>query len=547
VFLADPSQYIYPRPGTALENLGICYLGEALREAGIPTVLVDGAAQCLAADEVLHRLFRCQADFIGFSVTHATIREALHLSQLLKKQNPSLHICFGGHHATFSAQQILEDECSVDSVVRGEGEETIVELVRALRSGDSLEGVRGICFRDSNGVVRQTQDRLAIADLDVLPFPARDVLDYIISSYDTHMASISSSRGCLQRCGFCSTPEFYRFQTGPLWRSRTARNVVDEIQILNEKRGIDDFLFVDDNFVVGTRQSKERAYEICRGIIDRGLQIKIFVMCGANVFGPEDEELLRLMRVAGVTRIFLGVEAGYQPTLDAYNKPVTPEGNLRAVDLFEKHGFMLLCGTILFHPYAVVEELKKNSQFIYRLMNRRAVAMIAPYCRRLEAYPGLPITREMKENGLLSGDRAYLDAYAYRFVVPAVQVAADTMWNLLPDMVDTDWLIWEARLLLLRLTDEEKRVGSKVSVPVQSREGIEQHIQDINDMNYDFFNLVLELASQGATLALDKEKGSHILRLRAEQARLRREFEQLRREVAGLEIPGYTLRLEGIS
>lgn len=524
VYLENPRKDIYAKPGYNSEHLGICYLGAVIRQAGFPVTFIDGAAEGLSSEEVLTRIRLSQADFVGFSITCATITDALSISRQLKAERPGIHICLGGHHATFAARAILENEDCIDSIVRGDGEVTIIQLLTALQGGGSLEGIRGIYSRHSDGTVLTNEDRPVVSDLDALPFPARDVLESRISQGLALGVVISSSRGCPYRCRFCSTPEFYRLQSGSYWRARSAMNVVDEIQLLYEKYGLTEFDFVDDNCVLPTHESKQRLRDIATEILQRGLKINLYILSSVSVFGPRDEQLLNLLRTAGMNRIFLGIESGYQPTLNLYGKPASPERNLAAVDFLSKSGFLLMCSTILFHPYATLEELRENSRFIRRLMDKPTVGMFAPYCRRLEVYPGIEIFEDIKRDGLLLSDKPYLDAYAYNFVSPTVQLLADTMWNLLPSVVDTDWLIWDTRQLLLNIISYAEQLDSQGLCIGQVRKECQQIIEEINRVNFDFFTLALELAEQNKQSTLKQEGAEYLRQLKAKDALLRQQY-----------------------
>lgn len=531
VFLKNPTKDAYDKPGWNSEHLGICYLGAALRQAGFPVTLIDGAAEGFSSEEVLERIILLNTDFVGFSVTHATIKDALDISRQFKAESPETHICFGGHHATLSAQQILENEDCVDSVVRGDGEVTIVELLKALQAGASLEGMSGLYYRNRHGEVCANKDRPIVPNLDMLSFPLRDVLEIGIAKGVSDSAIICSSRGCPWKCRFCSTPEYYKLQGGAYWRARSAVSVVDEIQSLYEEYGCKMFAFVDDNFVIQTRRSKDRVREIANQILQRNLDISWDMICSVAAFGEEDEQLLGLLKASGLTWIFLGIEAGCQPTLNAYDKPVSPEQNLRAVDFLAEFGILVVCGMILFHPYATRHELVENSRFIKRLMDKPSVGMFAPYCKRLEAYPGIPIFKDVERDGLLPTNKPYLNVHSYKFVSPVVQLVADTMWQLLPLVVDTDWLIWDARLLLSRAINKESQRKGESSVLDQARTAIQRTIEEINRIKFDFFTVALEVADKDDRAALDRAKAEYVQRLKEQDALLRQKHQSLTNKI----------------
>ena len=528
VFLRNPTKDVYEKPGWNSEHLGIGYLAAALRQAGMPCELVDGAAEDLSSEEVLDRLLHLDPDFVGFSTTHSTIKDALDISMQLKDSSPGIHVCFGGHHATLSALQILQNEDCVDSVVRGDGELTIVELLQALEATALPEGVRGVYYRNSRGIIVANNDRSALPNLDALPFPARDVLRKSAEKRAPRIASICSSRGCPWSCGFCSTPAYRAAQGEAPWRARTPSDVVDELELLVEEHGYSYFLFVDDNIVLPNRQSKERLSQIASQILQRGLRIEWTAMCSAAALGEDDREMFGLLKEAGLASIFIGVEAGYGPTLDLYRKydqSASAEQSLAAVELLSGLGIWAVCGMILFHPYATPKELMENGRFIKDLADNPSVRMIAPLCRRLEAYPGTALFDKIRRDGLLLTDKPYLDAYAYKFVSSDVQLVADIMCSLLPMVVDTDWLIWDARELLRKADVEETQLGRKRLSLEDCPMRTQATVEDINCLNLAFLEVALDLAKVGDRATLDKEAATYLNRLKAQEVLLRENYE----------------------
>ncbi len=186
---------------------------------------------------------------MGFSPTVATMEDAIHISNRLKEADSKIHICLGGHHATFLAEQLLIEESSFDSVVRGEGELTILDLADRLRLGLSLQGTPGVYFKGKNGTICKNPPRKKITDLDSIPFPARDALNWQLQKGESPTARVISSRGCVAECSFCSIPPFERLQEGHLWRARSAENVLEELTYLQGELDVKTVLFAEDNFI----------------------------------------------------------------------------------------------------------------------------------------------------------------------------------------------------------------------------------------------------------------------------------------------------------
>ena len=527
LYLDTPINEISKRVDWVGESLSISYLTAVLEENGFDVTPIDGSGERLTSKQVYLRTKKLHPDFVGISVTHETISEALKIAQKLKKGNPDIHICFGGHHATLAAEQILESEANVDSIVRGEGEETIVELARALYSGNSMKKISGIWFRDSVGKIRKNPDRKPIANISDLPFPTRSLSIYKNQRPELVTARIYSSRGCLYNCAFCSTPAFLKVQSNHAqWRARSAENIVDEIQYLNKEFGYSDFSICDDNAVSPLPEAKERMRQICREIIVRNLKITAFIMCSALTFGPEDEDLLWKMKEAGIERILIGIEAGSRETLRIYNKPATLEQNIKAVEFLSQFGFALMCSTISIHPYSTIEEIKENYSFIKFLMDKQNVGMFAPYCTQLEVFPGASIFERVKEDKLILAEKPYLEACSYIFVHPEVQFLANILHEVESTTVQLDWLIWDIRRFVLRKLNEKNSLNGNTERFTELKRQCFESILEINNVNFQFFNSCLEYADQNDIETSLKEKEDYVNKIK--------QFEQILDQKYGL-------------
>ena len=166
-------------------------------------------------------------------------RQFKEICDLLNLMPDNIPLDVGGYKATEEAKELFQICPKVDIIVRGEGEETSLELVEAIESYyggglpfDVLLTIKGLSFR-YDGKVIHNEARGVIEDLDRIPFPVRDPLDKILEMGGHAMPLLCISRGCPANCSFCSTPRFYE----RVWRARSAKNVVDEIQSIIDKYG----------------------------------------------------------------------------------------------------------------------------------------------------------------------------------------------------------------------------------------------------------------------------------------------------------------------
>ena len=297
----------FPKPSSAL-----IFLGTVLRQAGIEVEILDLLSTRYSLKKIEDRLNRYQPDVVGATSVTMNFPAAVKILQHCKAITPEVKVIMGGPHVTFTAEKTLRDFPEVDIIVRGEGEETIQDLVFALAKGKSLEETKGITFR-RNGTIVRTEDRPFIKDLDLLPLPDRTL--FPLSRYlAMHVpASVLSSRGCPTGCSFCVG---YRM-TGRQGRFRNPLRVLDEIESAH-LLGFQEICIDDDLFT----RNRRHVYAICDEIGCRGLKFKMYIFARVDTV---DAPLLKKLKEAGCAMICFGLESGNQKVLDLANKRTTLE------------------------------------------------------------------------------------------------------------------------------------------------------------------------------------------------------------------------------
>lgn len=194
--------------GVVAPSLGIGYMSAVLEQNGYDVDVLDASALELSYDEIGQEIIERNPDIVSISALTPTIGVALDSADKVKQVKPDTIVVLGGYHPTFEFKSVLE-EPSVDVVVRGEGEYTLLELVRAVENKEDLKDVAGLAFHDeSDGSLVLTPDRPVIQDLDELPFPAFHLFPmekYRILNITTNVATIITTRGCPMQCSFCSS------------------------------------------------------------------------------------------------------------------------------------------------------------------------------------------------------------------------------------------------------------------------------------------------------------------------------------------------------
>lgn len=279
----------------------------------------------------------------------------MEIARVIKKNN--IKIIFGGSGVSkkLIAETILKNNKFIDIIVRGEGETTVLELVKTLEKNGDLSKVKGITYRNSN-VIITNDDRELIRDLDSLPFPAYHLLP--MNKYkilNKKYINIITSRGCPFRCEFC-----FKFVFGNKFRIRSVKSVINEIEYLYKKFDIRIFSFSDDVFTL----RRERTVEICKKIIDKDLNI--LWTCNTRV-DLVDDKLLKLMKESGCIRISYGVESGSQKTLDYLKKDITLQQIKKALKLTRENGIATYITLMVGFPHENKEEIKKTVIFAKKL------------------------------------------------------------------------------------------------------------------------------------------------------------------------------------
>jgi len=319
-----------------LPRMGLPTIGALLRKAGYE---VDIYCEDLRALHPTDYWNIARSDLIGISITTSTAPRGYFLASIFRKAKKP--VVFGGVHATFMADEVLEH---ADYCVRGEGEETFLELLRALEEDGDLSAINGLSYR-SNGKVFHNQPRERVKDLNTLPMPD---ISLIHGHEKLRLMPVITSRGCPYDCNFCSvTPMF-----GRKYRALSPAKAVEAIAQFKNKA----IFIYDDNFTA----NKERAKEILRRVIAENIHLGWTAQAAVDV--TRDTELLELMQRSNCVALCIGFESVNQAALDAMNKKQTVEEIRECVRLLHRfkigvHG-MFIFGADEDTPETIAETLE---------------------------------------------------------------------------------------------------------------------------------------------------------------------------------------------
>ena len=308
----------------------VAYIGGALKAAGFDDItFIDAMTHDIDDSALADRLRAMQPDVVGVTAITPSIYKAERVLEIAKQVCPNALGVLGGVHATFMYKQVLSEAPWIDVIVRGEGEEIIVELLRAYADGRwpaDRRSIKGIAYVDGGEIVA-TQAASTVKDLDAIEadWSLLDWENYIYVPLGVRVAIPSMARGCPFTCSFCSQWKFWRD-----YRVRDPKKVVDEIEKLVADHKIGFFILADEEPTINRR----KFIEFCQELIDRGLPDK--VKWGINTRVTDilrDEALLPFFRKAGLVHVSLGTEAAAQLKLDLFNKETKVEDNRRAIQL----------------------------------------------------------------------------------------------------------------------------------------------------------------------------------------------------------------------
>jgi len=298
-----------------------------------------------------------RSDLVGISaMTGQQVKYGLLAAKAAREAWPGRPVVWGGVHPTLFPEQTAGHPL-VDYVVRGEGEETLSELLRALSGEISLEEVAGLTFRRGQEIV-SNPDRKPFADLDSLPLPAYDLIDMADYPNIRRTFDYQSSRGCPFRCAFCYNLTFSRRR----WRAKSAGKVLAELEELKRRYALRSIGFVDDELFI----SRRRVEALAEGLIERRLGLGWEASCRVDILDQFPDRLVARLAQAGLSRLYFGAESGSQRVLDRIEKDISVDQIVRAAAKAVRQGIVPALSFIAGFPGETAEDREKT----YRLINR---------------------------------------------------------------------------------------------------------------------------------------------------------------------------------
>jgi len=350
--------------------IGLAYCAAALLRAGHDVRIIDMVAEsddirphteshrCFGMSDVelINEIRQYDPHLVGiggFTSQHCRIKE---ITAAIKKDKPSRNIVLGGINATSMPQYVLESS-QADFIIQGEAESTIVDLVEALEFNDrdKLEGIDGIGFRKGDTVIIKPKQHF-IANLDAIPWPARQLLLHERYQQDGVAMPVITSRSCPGRCTFCSV----HLTQGYKWRRREPKDVCDEIEDCVVRWGYKTISIFDDACNV----SPDRLIEICREVVKRKLDVRLTFPSGL-IIRYITKDVLYWMKQAGAVSLSLPVEHSNDRIRNkVIVKDLTIDKVIQVLDWCRELKLLSIVNFVLGMPGETEETIKDIEEFI---------------------------------------------------------------------------------------------------------------------------------------------------------------------------------------
>lgn len=351
-------------------SLGLGYLAAILEKDGVEVKIFDARFFNMSNQNLIKEICRFSPDVVGFTTMTHEIKRTAVIAETLKDE---LHaqIIIGGCHISALPAETMEEFPVIDYGVVGEGEDTLLELIRYLDGHGRIEDIEGLVYK-SNGNVTQNKPREPIVNLDHLPFPAFH--HYFkrgkrsLSHHDIYY-QIVTSRGCPFNCAFCMRA------LGKTVRRRSAENIISEIEFAIVEYGAHTVNFADEVFLFNNTETKNILNEFIKHEIPR--KIRWSALTRADLV---DRELISLAKKSGCYRLEIGVESGNNEILKRINKRTTVEQIESAVNIIKKEGIKVASFYILGHPGENEQTIRETIDLAAKLNTETiAVGVMVPY------------------------------------------------------------------------------------------------------------------------------------------------------------------------
>ena len=415
IILATPSPVSHR---TAEENLGLGYLAAILRKNGYNVKIIDGWLQGLNPKQLANTILSENRPlFIGFSTYQSNIDQAIKTIEIIKR-TADIPCIAGGFGPTFSPDLFLDNGFQV--AVRGEAEESIVDLAQYFQGKKSLDEINGVSYKKSRHTVHTPIKPLKI-DVNDIPSPVRDTIQYALDRRTP--VHLLTARGCTGHCSFCSIASFFKLSNTCKWRGCEIPKIIGELKTL-QNLGVQHIKVIDDSFVDGTRD-ENWCKEFSQQIKDNGIKINLRGSIRAD---KVSDKTIGYLKDAGFFSFSCGVENFSEAALKRMGKVASAKQNIYALDVFKSHGIYVQAGQILFDPYTTMSELWEN----YYHMRHYDWIISKGVFTEMFAATGTSFQNKISKKNLVVSENPKLGNHVYQIQEEKVRAVYDALklWHM---------------------------------------------------------------------------------------------------------------------
>ncbi|MAG48074.1 hypothetical protein CL617_05710 [archaeon] len=429
-------------------NVGLRYLASVSEKHGIDVDIYDPLRpeQEINVDDY---------SMIGFYIHHLNISESLKKADDLKKELRSPFIIFGGHHASATANELIEDyPFTIDSVCVGEGEDVINDISKKIVSSGDLSEYKGVLFPKKYW------------NLEEIPFPEMPENSLI--------GRINTSRGCPYNCHFCTTPAIRKLGNEPLFRFRSPESVFEEMEKY-AIQGARQIRINDDIYIQKSKKTHKRSLDISRRLLEKRVKIEYKAEFRVDAFDIDQADELKYLRESGLTEVFLGIESGSDVILAEYNKGLKKEQILRRLKMFDDIGIVVNAGNILASPDSSIEDICDSIEGF------REFGLAYLFFRRVKfrahVFPGTELERKLLSEGRLENKPRYFDR-KYKFLESRIEDVVELFEEKMPDFLERRGEFFTARTEALHKV-HDKSSPKKRDTVYSALDLLNNHVADV--------------------------------------------------------------------
>ena len=393
-------------------HIGFVYVAGHAREAGFEVKIYDTMTKNHNFTQICEQILEYKPDFVGTTAYTSSINDAIEVLSITKQAamelNKEIITIIGGIHANFCYKELLLEWNNIlDYVIRGEGEITTPELLRAILAGEPVDQIAGIAYLEGEQV-RVNPERPFVKDLDSL-IPAWDLVEWEDYSFyvmpGSRLGIVSSSRGCVNECSFCSQQKFWH----RTYRERKAESFVGELELLRDRFGVN-VVMLSDEYATRNRDRWERILDL---MIERETNVYLLLeTCVPDIL--RDADIMWKYRKAGVLHIYVGVEATNQEKLNQFKKNIACENSKEAIKIINEAGIITECSFVLGMPDETPESIADTLELAKHYNPDFA------HFRLIAPWPYADIYKELKDFTVEK------DYSKYNFIEPVVKPRAMT-------------------------------------------------------------------------------------------------------------------------